>query len=85
LPSTAIQRSSYDPETQTLFVTFIDGDLYAYRDVEAETYRAMRAAVSKGRFFARHIRGRYAYAKLDGGADSVAFTRPDGTSSTAGR
>jgi hypothetical protein len=85
VPSTAIQRFSYDLETQTLFVTFIDGDLYAYRGVEAETYQAMRAAVSKGRFFARHIRGRYAYAKLDGDADGVAFTPPGGTGFAAGR
>jgi hypothetical protein len=85
LPSTAIKTFSYDLETRTLFVTFIDGDLYAYRGVEAETYQAMRAVVSKGRFFARHVRGRYAYAKLDGGGEGVVFTPPDGTGFAAGR
>jgi hypothetical protein len=66
MPSTAIRRFSYDEETQTLFVTFVDGDLYAYRGVAREVHHAMRAAYSKGRFFARRIRGRYPYAKLSG-------------------
>ena len=81
MPSTAIRTFSYDPASRTLFVTFIDGDLYAYRDVEAETYAAMKAAISKGRFFSRRIRGRYAYAKLpadgDTQATAVIFSPPE--------
>jgi hypothetical protein len=68
MPSTAIRTFSYDAQSRILFVTFIDGDLYAYKAVEPETYAAMRAAISKGRFFSRRIRGRYAYAKLPAGA-----------------
>jgi hypothetical protein len=64
MPSAAIRRFSYDTETRTLFVTFVDGDLYAYRDVPGEVHAAMGSAFSKGRFFAEQIRGRYAYAKL---------------------
>jgi hypothetical protein len=85
MPSTAIRTFSYDPQTRTLFVTFIDGDLYAYRGVEAETYQAMRAAISKGRFFARRLRGRYAYAKIEEGQAAAAFIPPDGTGLAAGR
>ena len=64
MPSTAIRGFSYDDETRTLFVTFVDGDLYAYRNVEREAHEAFRAAFSKGRFFSRRIRGRYPYVKL---------------------
>lgn len=64
MPSTAIRRFSYDEETSTLFVTFIDGDVYAYRPVPREVHSAFRNAISKGRFFSQRIRGRYAYAKL---------------------
>lgn len=85
MPSTAIRTFSYDPQTRILFVTFIDGDLYAYRGVDAETYRAMQAARSKGRFFAWHIRGRYAYAKLEGGEDCATLIPADGTGSAAKR
>ncbi len=85
MPSTAIRTFSYDLETRTLFVTFVDGDLYAYREVPAETYRAMQAAISKGRFFAKRIRGLYAYAKLEDGENGAAFVPAGGTGSAAGR
>ncbi len=64
LPSSAIRALSYDAQTRTLFVTFVDGDLYAYRGVEPEAYAAFQAAPSKGRFFARRVRGRYGYVKM---------------------
>ena len=64
MPSTAIRRFSYDEETSTLFVTFIDGDVYAYRGVEREVNEAFKEAMSKGRFFAKRVRDRYPYAKL---------------------
>jgi len=66
MPSTAIRTLSYDDETATLFVTFIDGDTYAYFDVPPAVHRDFRAARSKGGFFARRIRGRYAYQKVEG-------------------
>lgn len=74
MPSTVIRRFSYDNETDTLFVTFVDGDVYAYRHVPREVHRAFQDAISKGRFFSRRIRDRYAYAKLpmEVGTDSVA-------------
>ena len=67
MPSTAIQRVSYDDQTNTLFVTFIDGDTYAYFDVPARAYESFRRARSKGGFFARQVRGRYRYEKLEVG------------------
>jgi len=66
MPSTAIRDFSYDDQGHVLFVTFIDGDLYAYRDVEREVYARMKAASSKGRFFSRRVRGRYSYVKMTG-------------------
>ncbi len=65
MPSTAIRSLSYDDQTATLFVTFVDGDLYAYRGVPAVAFEAFRAAPSKGRFFAARIRDRYAYERMD--------------------
>lgn len=72
MPSTAIRGFSYDEETRTLFVTFIDGDLYAYRGVEREVHRGFKEAFSKGRYFSAHIRDRYPYAKLPPAARSLA-------------
>ena len=56
MPSTAIRRFSYDEVTRTLFVTFIDDDLYAYFDVPAEVYDGFRSARSRGGYFARAVR-----------------------------
>jgi hypothetical protein len=77
MPSTAIRRFSYDTETETLFVTFVDGDLYAYRGVPEAVHADMGKAFSKGRFFAERIRGRYPYAKLPPpGEDAPVLFRP---------
>lgn len=65
MPSSAIRTFSYDEQGHTLFVTFIDGDLYAYLDVPPEVHASMREASSKGRFFAYRIRNRYPYRKLE--------------------
>lgn len=65
MPSEVIRGFSYDEDTRTLFVTFTSGDLYAYQDVEREVVRGWKAAISKGRYFSRHIRDRYAYGKVE--------------------
>ena len=67
---------SYDEATRTLFVTFIDGDLYAYFDVPGSLYEAFRRSGSKGRFFAYKVRGRFQYRKIDEGPDDEAAPSP---------
>ena len=76
MPSTAIRRLSYDEVTRSLFVTFIDGDLYAYFDVPPKVYDDFRTARSKGGFFARRVRDRYRYEKLGGEDDDDLFSSP---------
>jgi hypothetical protein len=65
MPSTAIRSQSYDEVTKTLFVTFVDGDLYAYAAVPPAVAQAFSRAGSKGRFFAYEIRNRYRYRRMD--------------------
>ncbi len=65
MPSTAIRSLSYDEQTQTLFVTFVDGDLYAYFDVPPAVFTAFSKAGSKGGFFAARVRNRYAYVRME--------------------
>jgi hypothetical protein len=64
MPSSAIRSFSYDEESHTLFVTFVDGDLYAYLNVPSQVHAQMKEAPSKGRFFAYRIRNKYRYRKL---------------------
>jgi hypothetical protein len=75
VPSTAIRRISYDDASRTLFVTFIDGDTYAYFEVAPKLYDDFRAATSKGRFFAYKVRDRYRYQRL-GDPDDAAEPSP---------
>jgi hypothetical protein len=66
MPSTAIRAISYDEVTSTLFVTFVDGDTYAYFDVPPAVFQAFGRARSKGGFFAARIRPNYRYQKVEG-------------------
>ena len=67
MPSSAIRRFRYEPETRTLVVTFVSGEDYAYADVPPEVSAAFREAFSKGRFFQTHVRDRYRYRRLSDG------------------
>ncbi len=63
--SSAILRLNHHPESRTLFVVFVDGDVYAYFDVPPDVFDAFLEAPSKGRFFADHIRNAYAFHKVE--------------------
>lgn len=84
MPSEVIRDFRYDEQSRTLFITFQSGELYAYDAVEPETYAAMRRSISRGSFFMKHIRGRYAYGRVEDPA-AVRLKPPDeATSSPAG-
>jgi hypothetical protein len=63
--SEAIRDIAYDADRSKLFVRFRDGDRYVYVGVPGEVHRSFLDADSKGAFFAREIRDRYPYNKLD--------------------
>jgi len=79
MPSSVIKNLSYDDQTRTLFVTFVDGDIYAYFEVPAEVWANFRRARSKGRHFAQEIRNRYPYRRMGGPGDpGAAEASPSG-------
>ena len=57
--SSAVARVDYDDATATLYVTFRDSGSYGYYGVPRHVFDAFLASRSKGRFFARWIRGQY--------------------------
>lgn len=65
MPSTVIRSFQYDPDTARLAVIFRSGRRYIYREVPPETFRAMQAARSKGEYFNRQIRDRFAFERAD--------------------
>lgn len=64
MPSTAIRRYLYDEKARRLAVTFITDRIYVYEDVPPTLFADFRAAVSKGRFFNRHIRDRFEFREM---------------------
>ena len=65
MPSSVIRRFSYDEPHRRLRVTFTSGDVYDYEAVPPEVVAEFRAAFSKGRFFGRNIRDRYACRRVE--------------------
>lgn len=63
MPSTVIRSFNYDVHKQELLVEFRSGRRYIYEQVSADTYTRLRGAFSKGEFFNKHIRDRFAFRR----------------------
>lgn len=57
--STAIKRAWYDKGTKILTVQFQSEKAYLYAGVPNAIFTRLQQAHSKGRYFAKHIRGVY--------------------------
>lgn len=55
---------NYDASTEVLTIFFVTGRVYAYKGVPPEIYERMKGAFSKGIFFNRHIKDRYAFERI---------------------
>ena len=63
MPSTVIRSFRYDPRRRELDIVFRTKRRYTYEHVPQETYKAMKAAFSKGEFFNRHIRDKFPFTR----------------------
>jgi lysyl-tRNA synthetase class 2 len=63
MPSTVIRSFNYDVDSRKLFIVFQSGLSYAYENVPAETYVAMKGSFSKGEFFNAHIRDHFSFVR----------------------
>lgn len=61
--SSVIDSYSYDPAERRLDVIFVTGRRYSYAAVPPTVVAALDRAASKGGYFNRRIRDRYAYAR----------------------
>ena len=61
--SSAIRRVSYDENANLLTVTFTQTGTYTYFGVPPFRYEQFLQAESKGSYFNRHIKDRYAFAR----------------------
>jgi hypothetical protein len=63
--SSDLSSVGYDPKSRILEIEFRSGGIYRYLDVPKEVFDGLLAAKSKGRFFAKEIRDRYRFERLN--------------------
>jgi len=66
MPSSVIKHFNYDQDAAALYITFVSGMRYKYKNVPPEIYQMLNAAGSKGRYFNHYIRNKFKYRKLRG-------------------
>lgn len=54
--SAAIERATFDRDSNKLTITFKSGGEYEYRNCEEKLFRGLCRAPSAGRYFQKHIR-----------------------------
>ena len=62
--SSSIASIGYSPRSRTLDVEFRTGAIYRYEQVPSQLAREFLAAESKGRYFARRVRGKFPFKQL---------------------
>lgn len=67
IPSTAIGRVRYNPETGNLYITFRNGNgkEYLFPNVPEEKVRKLLNAGSKGRYYGKYVKPHYAVSKAE--------------------
>lgn len=62
--SSNISEVGYDPDSQTLYVRFLNGSEYAYYGVPPDEFDALISAPSAGSYLNDAIKGQYKYARV---------------------
>jgi KTSC domain-containing protein len=62
--SSSILSIGYDDRSRQLFVQFVTGSVFCYREVEQAVFDAFLTSDSKGTFFNRNIKDRYAFERV---------------------
>ena len=65
MPSTVIRAYAYDRDDRRLDITFVSGRRYSYHAVPPGLAAEMKLAFSKGEFFNRRIRDRFAFSPIN--------------------
>lgn len=64
MPSSVLQSCAYDRDHSRLTITFVSGRIYEYYLVPPSVAFALQRAQSKGSYFNKFIRGRYACREI---------------------
>ncbi len=62
--SSNVESVEYDADTQTVYVKFLNGNLYIYKGVQEQEYQGLLAAPSVGSYLHRNFRNTYPYERI---------------------
>lgn len=62
--SSHIASIGYDPDSETLEIEFVKGELYQYYNVPKYVFDELMSASSHGTYLAANIKGTYSYSKV---------------------
>jgi hypothetical protein len=79
LDSSSLAWVQYDPALRHLEVEFRNGERYLYFQVPPRRYQNLLDADSKGAFFNRHIRNRFAFKQLTRPRRPIVLAAPGNT------
>lgn len=65
MASSAIEKYFFKKDTRSLIIVFVSGIAYRYKNVPETIFKEMKRALSKGIFFNRYIKDRYAFEKIE--------------------
>ena len=68
--SSMIHATTYNNETETLLVEFVDGREYSYDAVNSTEYTEFTNAESQGKYFLANIRNKKITHKIDGNEEN---------------
>ncbi len=63
--SSNVESVGYDEENQILYVRFLSGLLYMYKNVNKPEYEALLSAPSIGSYLHRNIKNVYPYERIE--------------------
>lgn len=64
IASSCLKDIGYDHDARVLMLEFQHGGVYRYSDVPPFIYEGLLSAPSLGRYFQRHVRGSYVFARV---------------------
>jgi hypothetical protein len=62
--SSNVESIGYDESTELLYVKFLNGSIYEYKNVPKMIYEQLLAAPSIGSYMHRNVKGLYPYEKV---------------------
>ena len=64
--SSNIASVGYDPESESVYVQFLNGSTYAYKGVPEHEFTNLRTASSVGSYLNRNFKNVYPYERVQG-------------------